>query len=203
MSDDPKLRLIISATAVFAENGYKCAKVVDIVKGAKANIAAINYHFGSKENLFIASLRHAFATAEETYPVDGNLPKNSPPLKRIEAFARALLCRCFDHGPAGDFNRIMCQNFHSPGSPIERIIKEVRAFEHHNIEASLKLLLPSTPDTVIETAKMNIISIATLTSKFPMLAPMMIPKKPSKKDIAEFIDSQLQVCLATLTPLLP
>ena len=38
-----KEKLIESAIKVFAERGYREGKVADIVKGADANIAAVNY----------------------------------------------------------------------------------------------------------------------------------------------------------------
>ncbi|SFB27704.1 transcriptional regulator, TetR family [Collimonas sp. OK607] len=43
-------RILRSAKHLFAQDGLD-ARVADIVEDAGANIAAINYHFGSKENL--------------------------------------------------------------------------------------------------------------------------------------------------------
>src|SRR5689334_23516536 len=44
-------RLLSAALFVFAERGFERATVKDITDGANANIAAVNYHFGSKESL--------------------------------------------------------------------------------------------------------------------------------------------------------
>ena len=44
---DPKHRLILAAQEVFATKGREAASVREIGTFAGANIAAINYHFGS------------------------------------------------------------------------------------------------------------------------------------------------------------
>jgi len=47
-------RLLLAAERVFAENGYENAAARDICARAKANLAMINYHFGSKLGLYRA-----------------------------------------------------------------------------------------------------------------------------------------------------
>lgn len=47
-------RIITAATRLFADKGYEGTSTKDICETAAVNIAAIHYHFGSKENL----LRH-------------------------------------------------------------------------------------------------------------------------------------------------
>ncbi len=129
MKLDAKEKLIRSAIEVFAEQGYRDGKIANIVKGAGANIAAVNYHFGSKDQLFVAALRQAFADADEIYPSRGGLPDSASAEKKIAAVARAVLIRSFDEGKAGNFNRIMSRTMHVPGSPVEMILIEVEDFE--------------------------------------------------------------------------
>ena len=49
-----KQRLLEAALAVFGEKGPKAATVREIAKAAGQNVAAIEYHFGGKENLYAA-----------------------------------------------------------------------------------------------------------------------------------------------------
>ena len=44
-------KILVAAAEIFAAKGYQNAKVETICRRAKTNIAAINYHFGSKTQL--------------------------------------------------------------------------------------------------------------------------------------------------------
>ena len=52
----PQERLLDAAEALFAERGFEAVSLRDITLEAGANVAAVNYHFGGKENLIGAVL---------------------------------------------------------------------------------------------------------------------------------------------------
>ncbi len=56
MNHPTKNRIIESAESLFARHGYAATSLRDITDAAGANVAAVNYHFGSKEALLIAVL---------------------------------------------------------------------------------------------------------------------------------------------------
>lgn len=79
MAQDTRARLLEAAEALFAERGVAASKLRDITRRAEANIAAVNYHFGSKLGLLQAlctlRLRHLneerleqLATADDEPP---------------------------------------------------------------------------------------------------------------------------------------
>lgn len=49
--EDPRERIITAAREVFIEQGFDLATVRDITLRADVNVAAVNYYFGSKEEL--------------------------------------------------------------------------------------------------------------------------------------------------------
>jgi len=49
--------LLETAGELFAENGMKGTSIKMIAEKSKQNIAAANYHFGSKKNLYIETLK--------------------------------------------------------------------------------------------------------------------------------------------------
>src|SRR5262245_56728848 len=56
-------RLLEVAAEVFAEAGYREATIRDICARAGANVAAVNYHFGGKEELYRAVIEYATKVA--------------------------------------------------------------------------------------------------------------------------------------------
>src|SRR5437764_6402442 len=51
-----KERILDVAEALFMEHGYEATSLRAITTAAEVNLAAVNYHFGSKEELFQAVL---------------------------------------------------------------------------------------------------------------------------------------------------
>ncbi|MBD5780010.1 TetR family transcriptional regulator [Pelagicoccus sp. NFK12] len=53
-----QVKLIEAAEKEFAEHGFHGASIRNITRRAGANVASVNYHFGSKETLFIEMIRY-------------------------------------------------------------------------------------------------------------------------------------------------
>ena len=53
-------RLVEAAAGLFAERGYRGATLREIARRAGANLAAANYHFGSKQRLYLEVARAEF-----------------------------------------------------------------------------------------------------------------------------------------------
>ena len=61
-----KQRLLEAAERLFAERGFDAVSVRDITKLAGANVAAVNYHFGDRENLIsLVITRHTEPVIDE------------------------------------------------------------------------------------------------------------------------------------------
>ncbi len=56
MAAETKERIVRAAEILFAKEGYAGTSLRQITESAGVNIAAVNYHFGSKENLLIEIL---------------------------------------------------------------------------------------------------------------------------------------------------
>lgn len=202
MKPDAKEKLIRSAIDVFAERGYRDGKIADIVKGAGANIAAVNYHFGSKDKLFVAALRQAFADADAVYPSKGGLSDTASAEDKVAVIARAILLRSFDAGQAGDFNRIMSRTMHVPDSPVEMILTEVQEFELKHLSEVISELLDSKSTQLISWAVAVFISLATMVSKCPVGGiEYLFKNEPQQSQIDAMIESQVAAIFAALKSL--
>ena len=59
-SDHTREAIIKAAVHLFADKGFDGTSVRDIVTKARVNQAAINYHFKTKDGLYLEVLRTAF-----------------------------------------------------------------------------------------------------------------------------------------------
>src|SRR5438552_13996483 len=106
-SAETRQRLLEAAGEVFAEHGYRRATVRDIVTRAGANIAAVNYHFGDKEGLYVAVLQHYAKESLTRHPPHGGLHPEASPDEQLHAFVRSFLLRIFDKGQQAVHGRMM------------------------------------------------------------------------------------------------
>ena len=59
-------RVFLAAERLFALNGFQAVSVRDITAEAGVNLAAVNYHFGSKDGLLFEIFRHRSAELNRT-----------------------------------------------------------------------------------------------------------------------------------------
>jgi AcrR family transcriptional regulator len=69
-SDMTRRSLLDAATRIFAERGFSDASIRAITRRAKANQAAVTYHFGGKDGLYRAVLILAFETFDDLFKFD-------------------------------------------------------------------------------------------------------------------------------------
>jgi TetR/AcrR family transcriptional regulator, regulator of cefoperazone and chloramphenicol sensitivity len=93
-----KERLLHAATRVFADRGFKETTVRDICSLAGANVAAVNYHFGSKDKLYSAVLGEFLSFAFSRFPLDVGVGPDSLPEDRLKAYIRGFLYRLLGDG---------------------------------------------------------------------------------------------------------
>jgi len=98
-NNDTKTRIIEAAIEVFLDKGYAAATIRDICSKAEANVAAVNYHFGSKDSLYAAALELIMASCQKSYPMAEGLAEASSPEERLRRFIRNLLRLIFPQDP--------------------------------------------------------------------------------------------------------
>src|ERR1044071_7843752 len=108
-------RLLEAAGEIFAEYGYRAATVRQICEKAGANVAAVNYHFGDKDRLYMAVLRIAHksrGTDVRRAPADPNL--KASPEQRLRAYIRWLLSQIFAEGRPGWHFKLITREMMEP-----------------------------------------------------------------------------------------
>jgi len=145
---DTRSRILDVAEELFSEQGFDRVSIRDITKKAEVNLAAINYHFGSKEDLIEAIFEREVIPVNEAR-IDAldaveRSSKKDPKLEAIlEAFIRPAV-QCSLGKPKGGkaFSRLFGRCLSEPSPEIEALLK--RQFEPlvERMDAALMKALP-------------------------------------------------------------
>jgi AcrR family transcriptional regulator len=147
-------RLMDASEQLFAEHGWNAVSIRTIVSAAGVNLAALHYHFGSKEQLLseIFTAR-AKPIAEERVRLLSEIDlDNTPSLERIlEAFLRPALTIGSDERFGGRaFVKLRARLATEPEQVSRRILSS--AFDESSGEflAALRRALPDLPGADLE-----------------------------------------------------
>lgn len=149
--------LIETAGKLFAENGLEGTSVRAIAEKAGANIAAVNYYFGSKENLYREVLMFV-AKRGETYPAL-HLLENPDILCSKEGKAEAIrrivyekFKVIFARGTPEWYWKLMIRSMLDASNPaVEAVVRKVFEPEHRAI---IQIVQAIKPDVDEQTAHM-------------------------------------------------
>lgn len=123
--DDTKERILDAAERLFADHGFAATSLRAITSGAGVNLAAVHYHFGSKEALIQAVFERRIGPLnrrrlELLDRVEAACEGGLPPIRPIvEAFVGPALRMSQDPARGGEtFMRLLG---HTYGEPSEQI----------------------------------------------------------------------------------
>jgi AcrR family transcriptional regulator len=95
-AQETRQRLLAAAVEVFADKGFWETTHAEICERAQVNTAAVNYHFGSKENLYVEAWRHSFERSVEAHPPDGGVSPGAPVEQKLHGGILAFMQRMAD-----------------------------------------------------------------------------------------------------------
>lgn len=125
-----KDRLLDSAEKLFSEKGFESTTVREIVKDACCNVAAVNYHFGGKDNLYVKVFhrRMDYMREKRLGAINEVMKKSSPTLEELlRVFAEAFF-EPFQEGEKGVyFMNLMMREMVTPKLGFETFFCEVIA----------------------------------------------------------------------------
>jgi TetR/AcrR family transcriptional regulator, regulator of cefoperazone and chloramphenicol sensitivity len=122
-AQETRQRLLTAAAEVFAEKGFWEATHAEICAKACANTAAVNYHFNSKENLYVEAWRHAFEESIRAHPIDGGIAPQAPAADRLHGRILAFMQRMVD--PNNYETEIMHKEIANPTGLLFDALQEV------------------------------------------------------------------------------
>jgi len=179
-------RLLDAACTVFAAKGFQEASIAEICDRAGANVAAVNYHFGSKDALYGEVWRHTFETFMQAYPLDGGLPADAPPEDRLFARVHALLQRVFDDGRVGQCFRIGLRELVTPSAALENTKHELIGPHRKRTQALMRELLgPRASDEDVLFCEISIINQCLSVNFFEERRKFLLGRERMSKNAVE------------------
>jgi AcrR family transcriptional regulator len=161
-------RLLAAASEAFIEKGYREATVSEICERAKSNVAAVNYHFGDKETLYIKAWRHSFYESLKVHPPDGGVCADASPEERLRGRVKALLRRVTDANNKEFL--IVLRELASPSGLLEEVTrKDLRPLREKMEGIIRELLGPHASETQVRFCATGIVSQCVI----PMLMKRM------------------------------
>ena len=122
---DTRQRLIDAAGAIFAEHGFQTATIREICQRAEANVAAVNYYFYGKQDLYTAVCEHWAHLALQKYPPTLGLGESPTPEERLRAFIRSFLYRLLDQGRPAWHGKLLAREMANPTTALDKLIHDV------------------------------------------------------------------------------
>jgi AcrR family transcriptional regulator len=187
---DTRNKLLKAASEAFAEKGYRDTTVADICRRAGSNVAAVNYHFRGKDELYALVWRNAFEEALRVYPPDGGLPDDASPEERLRALIYSLLHKIMDDGRLGYAGRILLQEMSNPTNVIRQVRRDViRPLREHTQQVIMELLGPNADNRQIGLCQMSVINqCLAIGFRRGKLPPYILEGRPTP----EFIDAMAE-----------
>lgn len=151
-AQETRTRILDAAEALFMLRGFEGTSMRQLTSNAEVNLAAVNYHFGSKDALIEAVFRRrldpmntARLAALET--LEGGI-KGRPlaPEAIIRAFIGPSLKMIEDaKGGGRNFIRLLGRTYTDPAKPIRALIGQLYGSTMERYKSALKRALPEMP----------------------------------------------------------
>jgi len=129
-NDPTRERLLDEAEILFAQKGFHAVSIREITSVAQCNLAAVNYHFGNKENLYLEIFRSRVVPRaqrlRQTFEKHLAAESELSPSTVIYALAQAFLL-----GPLSDKERLrhyqlMMREISEPTGAFEIVEQAIR-----------------------------------------------------------------------------
>jgi TetR/AcrR family transcriptional regulator, regulator of cefoperazone and chloramphenicol sensitivity len=173
-----KERLLTAATQVFADRGFKETTVREICALAGANLAAANYHFGSKDKLYSAVLVNFLSSAFSRFPVDVGVRPDSPIEERLKAYIRGLLYRLLGDGDPlyKKLGKLLMAEFLEPSDYFDTMSEHHIGPTYEALQHIVRELLPGAVEEIVHRCAGSIVGQCLLFDHAKGIIQRMCPE---------------------------
>lgn len=157
VADKTRRQIVKAAEKLFAEKGFRAMTLRDVTKAARVNLAAVNYHFGSKTNLMRAVIQRRIEPINTARLVmlDDLIVQHSQTPVPLEKIFDALFRPMFEHaaGTKGNdlvFMQMVGRALTEPADFMRAMHKEFFAGLSRRFLAELRRACPELSEQQLE-----------------------------------------------------
>jgi AcrR family transcriptional regulator len=149
---ETRTRILDAAEELFMQHGFEGTSMRTLTAKASVNLAAVNYHFGSKDALIEAVFRRRLdpmnaARIAELDRLEAAAQTSAPSAEAIiRAFLRASLAMIEDVKSGGrNFTRLLGRAYTEPSKPVRALIGQLYAPAMARYKSAFERALPELP----------------------------------------------------------
>jgi TetR/AcrR family transcriptional regulator, regulator of cefoperazone and chloramphenicol sensitivity len=116
-------RLLKAGTRLFAERGFKHVTVRAICGAARANVAAVNYHFGDKLGLYREIVQSAIDRMRETNDAAREAGEGQGPEQQLRQYIAIFNHRLLT-SRSEELYRVIAREMHDPTPALDALIEQ-------------------------------------------------------------------------------
>jgi AcrR family transcriptional regulator len=121
--DTTKARLLDAAGEEFAAKGFEAARVRTICERADANLAAVNYHFGDKEQLYVQAVLEAHRCGSRPLPDEAF--RGGTPAEQLRVYIHHFLANVLAMNQNDTWHtKLMLREILCPTAACEALVRE-------------------------------------------------------------------------------
>ena len=181
-------RLLKAAERLFADRGFKKVTVRDICRAARANVAAVNYHFGDKSGLYREVLQAAIDAMRTTNDVARQAGAGQSAEAQLRIYIAVFVHRVL--GPGTDVvHKLINREMNDPTPAFDALVEQgVRPRVEYLSSLIAEIVgCPATDQRVLRcVASVQVQMIAYLPN--PIAARLGFANKPTAANLADIAD---------------
>ena len=188
-----KARLLQAGRHVFVQHGLKNATVREICDLAGANVAAVSYHFGSKEKLYMSILENHLVEGERLYPVDQGITLQSSPEDRLRAYIHGFLQQTLGDGDPDSerLGKLLIQEIIEPSQFFGELFEKHCRPKHDFLHSIVRGLVPGLDELSVARCASSIAGQCVLfdfaREAMARMTPELVLKSSNIDSITDFI----------------
>ena len=120
---ETRQRLLDAAERLFATRGFRHVTVREICRAARANVAAVNYHFGDKLGLYREIVQHAIERMRATNDAARQAGAGGSPAEQLRCYITVLNRRLLAASD-GTLHRVIAREMYDPTPALDELVEQ-------------------------------------------------------------------------------